>query len=143
MSMAPSMNDLRPHLHEESLFAGSFRALDAPAPVKLVGSVTRAVGLVIESKGPTVSVGDLCYLEGRNGEPDTPLEVIGFRENTVLSMPLGRMPSVRSGDAVVAAGAAAEVGVGPALLGRCIDALGRPLDGLGPIEHEAAYPLRR
>lgn len=128
---------------EPSLLEHHFARLDAIDPIRLVGSVTRAVGLVLESAGPAVSVGDLCYLEGREGECDTPLEVVGFRDHTVLSMPLGRMPAVRAGDAVVAAGAAAEVGVGEALLGRVIDALGRPLDGRGPIAVDANYPLHR
>ena len=123
--------------------AGYFRKLQFIDPIKETGSVTRAVGLVIESRGPAVSVGDLCYLVGRENEPDTLLEVIGFREGIVLSMPLGRMPAVRAGDTVVAAGSKAEVGVGDKLLGRVIDALGRPLDDLGPIQHDGAYPLHR
>lgn len=128
---------------ESSSLGQYFSRLEKIDPLKSVGSVTRAVGLVIESKGPAVSVGDLCYLEGRAGEPAIPLEVIGFREGTVLSMPLGRMPSVRAGDAVVAAGAAAEVPVGINLLGRVIDSLGRPLDDRGPITPDGAYPLYR
>lgn len=119
------------------------RELASIDALKSVGAVTRAVGLVIESKGPAVSVGDLCYLAGRNGEPPIPLEVIGFRDSIVLSMPLGRMPNVRAGDSVVAAGATAEVPVGAGLLGRTIDALGRPLDNLGPLEQDGAYPLYR
>ncbi|MDX6385170.1 MAG: flagellum-specific synthase [Blastocatellia bacterium] len=124
-------------------FAAQFRSLQGVEPIKSTGSVTRAVGLVIESRGPAVSVGDLCYLLGREGEAAMALEVIGFREGTVLSMPLGRMPAVRAGDTVVAAGARNEVAVGPQLLGRVIDALGRPLDNLGPIEHEGKYQLHR
>ena len=87
------------------VLAAPLRKLSDLDPIKSTGSVTRAVGLVIESKGPAVSVGDLCYLLGREDESRTPLEVIGFREGTVLSMPLGRMPAVRAGDTVVAAGA--------------------------------------
>jgi flagellum-specific ATP synthase len=123
--------------------AAQFRKLQFIDPIKSTGSVTRAVGLVIESKGPAVSVGDLCYLIGREGKTNTLLEVIGFREGTVLSMPLGRMPSVRAGDTVVAAGSRAEVGVGGNLLGRVINAMGNPLDDLGPIDLDGAYPLHR
>jgi flagellum-specific ATP synthase len=128
---------------EPSPLSRYFRALGALDPVRSVGAVTRAVGLVIESRGPAVSVGDLCLLEGRQGQPPTALEVIGFRDSTVLSMPLGQMPGVRAGDRVVACGTRAEVPVGPALLGRVIDALGRPLDGLGPVCADGAYPLQR
>ena len=119
------------------------RRLDALEPMQSIGAVKRAVGLVIESQGPAVSVGDVCYLEPRDGGIETPLEVIGFRESTVLSMPLGRMPNVRAGDRIRAAGRAAEVGVGRALLGRVINSLGEPLDSAGEIEHEAFYPLNR
>jgi flagellum-specific ATP synthase len=131
--------------HEPTPLTAYFRRLSRIDTLKSVGSVTRAVGLVIESKGPAVSVGDMCYLEGRagGGEEKIPLEVIGFRESTVLSMPLGRMPNVRPGDSVIAAGTTAEVPVGGGLLGRVIDALGRPLDDLGPIEHDGAYSIHR
>ncbi len=129
---------------DASPLAAYFRRLALINPLTSTGRVTRAVGLVIESKGPAVSVGDICYIDSRNGEPPTLLEVIGFREEgTVLSMPLGRMPNVRASDAVVATGARAEVTVGQKLLGRVVDALGRPLDDGGPIDAEGAYPLYR
>ena len=105
--------------------------------------MTRSVGLIIESQGPTVSVGDLCYLPTPKGERTTMLEVVGFRDNNVLLMPLGQMPPVRVGDSIVAAGVSSEIGVGFQLLGRTIDALGRPLDDLGDIETQNSYPLTR
>lgn len=147
--MRATPNDIRQHasvaatVDERSPLADYFRLLRGVEPLRSVGTVSRAVGLIIESRGPAASVGDICYLEGRAGEPDTPLEVVGFRDSHVLSMPLGRMPAVRAGDRVVAAGASAGVAVGPALLGRIVDALGKPLDGLGPIEHSETYPLQR
>ncbi len=112
-------------------------------PLKSVGRVTRAVGLIIESNGPAVSVGDLCYLDSFSGGRNTMLEVVGFRDNNVLLMPLGQMPPVKVGETVVAAGVKSEIGVGENLLGRTIDALGRPLDGLGEIKTEVSYPLNR
>lgn len=128
---------------DRPLFAGTFSKLTSIEPIKLTGKVMRAVGLVVESKGPVVAVGDLCFLVSNGDAPPTPLEVIGFRESTVLSMPLGQMPAVRAGDTVIAAGARAEVPVGGALLGRVIDALGNPLDDFGPIQNDGAYPLHR
>lgn len=123
--------------------ASYFRRLSQIETMRSIGTVTRSVGLVIESKGPAVSVGDICYLEGRNGEPNMPLEAIGFRDSTVLLMPLGQTPSVRAGDVVIASGHRSEVSVGAGLLGRVIDSLGRPLDGLGEIETDCTYPLYR
>ncbi|HYE73990.1 MAG TPA: FliI/YscN family ATPase, partial [Blastocatellia bacterium] len=131
------------HSTGQSFFAQYHQALDAIDTFSSLGTVTRAVGLVIESTGPAVAVGDLCYHEGAEGEPRTPLEVIGFRDATVLSMPLGRMPRVRAGDHVRASGTAAGMPVGHNLLGRVIDSLGQPLDGKGPIESIHTYPLHR
>jgi flagellum-specific ATP synthase len=126
-----------------SPFAAYFRRLAQLDPVRLSGTVKRAVGLVIESQGPAVSVGELCTLAARPGDPEMVLEVIGFRDSTILLMPLGPMPPVRAGDTVIATGRVAEVPVGPKLLGRIINALGQPLDELGALEAEAAYPLHR
>lgn len=120
-----------------------FRRLPEIRTMTSRGIVSRAVGLVIESTGPAVSVGDICCLEGHQGEADSLLEVVGFREETVLLMPLGRMPRVRSGNVVTAVGTSASVGVGDRLLGRVIDALGQPLDGKGPIDTVEHYPLHR
>lgn len=111
--------------------------------LRSVGRVSRAVGLIVESQGPAVSVGDLCYLASSNGSRDTMLEAVGFRDNNVLLMPLGQMPPVKAGETVIAAGVKSEIGVGDELLGRTIDALGRPLDGLGEIHTDVSYPLNR
>lgn len=112
--------------------------------LKSIGRVVRAVGLIIEAQGPAVSVGDLCYLASADKSArETMLEVVGFRDNHVLLMPLGQMPSVRAGDTIVAAGVSSEIAVGEELLGRTIDALGRPLDNLGDIKTEISYPLNR
>ncbi|MBS1792392.1 MAG: FliI/YscN family ATPase [Acidobacteria bacterium] len=120
-----------------------FQKLEKIETLKSIGRVMRSVGLVIESQGPTVSVGDLCYLPTKNGERTTMLEAVGFRDNNVLLMPLGQMPPVRVGDSIIAAGVKSEIGVGEQLLGRTIDALGRPLDDLGVIETIESYPLNR
>lgn len=118
--------------------------LEKIEPLKSIGRVVRAVGLIIEAQGPAVSVGDLCYLASADKSArETMLEVVGFRDNHVLLMPLGQMPSVRAGDTIVAAGVSSEIAVGEELLGRTIDALGRPLDSLGDIKTEISYPLNR
>lgn len=125
------------------MLAAYAQKLEKIDTVRSIGRVTRAVGLVIESQGPTVSVGDLCYLPSAKGERTTMLEVVGFRDNNVLLMPLGQMPRVRVGDSIIAAGVSSQVGVGEELLGRTIDSLGRPLDGLGDIRTSESYPLNR
>ncbi|MFM9904722.1 MAG: FliI/YscN family ATPase [Pyrinomonadaceae bacterium] len=126
-----------------NMLATHLKKLDKIEPLKSIGRVIRSVGLIVESQGPTVSVGDLCYLPSANGERTTMLEAVGFRENNVLLMPLGQMPPVRVGDSIIAAGVSSQIGVGEQLLGRTIDALGRPLDDLGELKTEISYPLNR
>jgi flagellum-specific ATP synthase len=111
-------------------------------PIKTVGSVKRAVGLVVESQGPPASVGELCEIVGQGRIDPIPAEVVGFRDNVVLSMPLFKVQGVKLGDKVVCRRKQGTVSVAPALLGRVIDGLGQPIDGLGPILAEAEYPLQ-
>ncbi len=119
-----------------------FNRLRAITPIKTVGSVTRAVGLVVESQGPPVSVGEVCEIVGNDHSQAVPAEVIGFRDNYVLSMPLFKVHGVKLGDKVICRKKQATVGVGPALLGRIVDGLGIPIDDRGPINCVQEYPLQ-
>jgi FliI/YscN family ATPase len=105
----------------------------------LVGRVTRAIGLLIESAGPRAAVGSVCDVVPRVGPP-LPVEVVGFRDTTTLTVPLGKMSGIEPGDRIVARGGAPTVPVGSALLGRVIDGLGQPLDGR-PLRVSGRYPL--
>ncbi len=122
--------------------SGYFHKLRHMTLIKTVGSVKRAIGLVVESQGPPVSVGELCEIAGSDGAEPIPAEVIGFRDNYVLSMPLFKVHGVKLGDKVVCRKKQASVPVSSALLGRVIDALGNPIDDLGPIEAAEEYPLQ-
>ena len=105
------------------------------------GRVIRTVGLLIESQGPRVSVGATCDVIGRDGRSSLTVQVVGFRDGVVLAVPLGDTVGVQPGDRIVARGRALDIGVGPQLLGRVLDALGNPLDGLGPLQTTATYPI--
>ena len=59
--------------------------------------------------------------------------MVGFRDGKLLSVPLGDTAGIRPGARIVARGRFASVPVGEALLGRVIDAFGRPIDGRGPL----------
>ncbi len=119
-----------------------FRArLERADPLPVTGRVIRTVGLVVESRGPRARVGEICELVGDAGTPPLPLEVVGFRENTLLTVPLGTTAGIRPGDRIVSRGRVSSIPVGPGLLGRVIDGLGRPLDGLGDVDSREQYPL--
>jgi flagellum-specific ATP synthase len=119
-----------------------FQKLQQLDPIKTIGSVKRAVGLVVESQGPPVSVGELCEIVGAGRKEKIPAEVIGFRDNYVLCMPLYKVHGVKLGDKVVCRKKQASIPVSPALLGRIIDAMGNPIDDLGAIECEEEYALQ-
>jgi flagellum-specific ATP synthase len=85
-------------------------------------------------------LGDLCYIEPGDGSPNVACEVVGFRSENVLLMPLGEVTGVRAGSLVRGTGSCLRVPVGFELLGRAIDGLGRPLDGKGPVTSHSTYP---
>ena len=118
------------------------RAIEDAEPIKMNGKVTQVIGLVIEAKGPNVSLGELCYIKSRfpNVEP-IPAEVVGFREGLVLLMPIGEMQGIGPGCEVLSAQKTLQVKVGMELLGRVLDGLGNPMDGKGPILSKTEYPL--
>lgn len=107
--------------------------------VQVQGRVTQVVGLVLESNGPNARVGDLCHVRAHDGGLIA-CEVVGFRGDRTLLMPLGEMVGVRAGDLVSTSGDCLQVPVGEALLGRTIDGLGRPMDGGGPLLVDSFYP---
>jgi len=109
----------------------------------LSGRVVRVVGLLIESFGPRARVGEICEITGAPGDPPLIVEVVGFREGYLQSVPLGSTAGIRPGDRIVARGSLASAPAGSAVLGRVIDAFGRPLDNLGPLRTSVSTPLQR
>jgi flagellum-specific ATP synthase len=109
--------------------------------VRVNGRVVQLVGLVIESQGPDVQVGELCEIRFRSRPGFLRAEVVGFRGDRVLLMPLGELQELGPGCDVVATGRTLGVHVGEPILGRVLDGLGEPIDGLGPLRAPDYYPL--
>ena len=78
-----------------------FRGTGAAVPFRWTGRVTELVGLLVESHGPKVAVGDFCELVTAGGRRIR-TQVIGFRNGRVLSMPLEEIDGLQLGDPVVA-----------------------------------------
>lgn len=112
-------------------------------PLKLSGRVRQACGLVIESDGPPISIGELCEIHSDDHPEPIPAEVIGFRGSAVLSMPIYDMGGVKLGNRVVSRKLQPSVPVGDTLLGRVIDGNGKPLDDGGPVVSFQRYPLNK
>ena len=98
-------------------------------PIRVTGRVEKLVGLVIEVVGLTVSVGSQCSIDLGGGRQSIDCEVVGFRGSTALLMPYGNLDGVARGQRVALVGDSLSVPVGPELLGRVVDGLGRPVDG--------------
>jgi flagellum-specific ATP synthase len=113
--------------------------------------VVQVIGLAIEAEGLLAETGEVCEIRVHSGRPPVIAEVVGFKQDRALLMPLGETSGIQVGSTVVATRSPFSVPVGNELLGRVIDGLGRPLDGLGPLptrravlaDRAAPHPLRR
>lgn len=109
--------------------------------IKYYGKVSKVVGLTIESDGPEVDIGELCKLHASKGKRVVQAEVVGFKDNKALLMPLGEMTGIGPGNLVVSSDKSLKVGVGESLMGRVLDGLGFPIDGKEPFKPEKYYPV--
>ncbi len=122
--------------------------LAAAAPMQVSGRLSRIVGLEAEARGLRAALGDTVRIRREDGW--VPAQVVAVREDALLLAPYGDLAGVAPGARVEVAGRGLTMTVGPALAGRVLDALGRPLDG-GPrltgevvsLEAAAPHPLRR
>ena len=97
--------------------------------VRVNGRVIQVSGLLIEATGPQNPVGDVCNIMTANGP--LPCEIVGFREKSIILMPLISTDGIRQGSEVVPIGAPLTAPAGDELLGRLLDGLGNPIDGKG------------
>ena len=113
------------------------------------GTVKEVIGLTIEVKGIRAFVGELCTIYNQEGK-EVKCEVVGFREDAVLLMPLGELIGISAGCRVVPERRPLEVNCSDDLLGKVLDGLGNPLSDeellIGepyPLENEPPDPLKR
>lgn len=111
--------------------------LNATRPQR-VGEVESVVGLSVQVRGLRCSVGEVVLLGDGAG---TPAEVVALDGDIASCMPLDNLDGLAVGAPVRGTGVPAMVPVGPALLGRVIDAAGRPIDGKGPIFTSEQVPI--
>jgi type III secretion protein N (ATPase) len=114
------------------------------------GRITAAAGWSLRAALANVRQGELVHV-ARGGAPALPAEVVGFRAGEALLMPLDEPRGIEVDGPVISTGAGLSVRVGPGLLGRVLDGLGRPVDGRAPpaglvpweVERAAPAPLGR
>jgi ATP synthase in type III secretion protein N len=142
-------------------------ALDQASPLRLSGRVSEVTGLIVRATIPGVRVGELVYIDAGDTERLSPgvdsaqggtagaklhAEVVGFRGDEVVLMPLGEVAGIGPDALVSPTGRPLAIRVGQGLLGRVLDGLGTPMDGQGPmreptepwtVDRAAPDPLRR
>jgi flagellum-specific ATP synthase len=125
----------------EADLAGAVARLRRARVHRAEGVVVRVVGLAVESRGPACSVGEECWLLDADGTVLSRAQVVGFAGDRVYTMPIDNVQGLAVGAKVVALGRRPKVGVGRHLLGRVLDADGRPLDGMPLGEPDTLYAL--
>ncbi|MDF2594863.1 MAG: fliI [Clostridia bacterium] len=114
------------------------------------GKVTKVIGMSIESLGPFANIGDICAIEVSNGQKEILAEVVGFKKNHILLMPLGNLEGIGPGCKVKAYGEKLVIKAGPQLLGQVVNWKAEPLNGQTidcvdtvPLDNNAPNPLTR
>ena len=118
-----------------------YMTLEASTPIMANGKVTKVIGLIIEAHGPASRLGSVCDIYPKGDMRSIKAEVLGFRDNKILLMPLEEIRGIEPGSRVVARKEKALMGVGAGLLGRVIDGLGNPIDSKGTVSIEKEYPI--
>ena len=122
-------------------FPGYQRIIEGINPVRIYGRVSEVIGLLVKGHDPGTSIGEMCRIYPGGDSKTIGAEVVGFRKDKVLLMPLESLEGVGAGCRISSSGKKADVKVGHGLLGRVIDGLGNPIDNKGPMGAEGEYPV--
>jgi len=139
--MATALGEIADQISVEPFSAERYlHDIQATDLIRHNGKVNQVIGVVIESHGPAMSVGETCEIRYKRNDGSITAEVVGFRDNKVLLMPLGELGGIGAGAEVKALGRPLMVSLSPLLLGRVLDGLGRPIDDKGEIIAERKAP---
>ncbi len=105
------------------------RAIDEAEAIHVRGRVTEVTGLVIKATVPGVRIGEMCYIVTGTDEARIICEVVGFKDEQVMLMPLGEAIGIGPDCEVLPSGRPFSIRCGWSLLGRVVDGLGAPIDG--------------
>jgi flagellar protein export ATPase FliI len=124
-------------------FSKYHHLLSSVSTYSIRGKVTELTGIVVRAVVPGVRIGELCYIVPYQNRIPIKAEVVGFRDQEVLLMPLGELEGIGLGNDVIPTGHTLTVRVGDGLLGRVLDGLGDPLDSddNGPLQFTTEYPV--
>lgn len=122
-------------------FSKYHHILSSISTYSIKGKVTELTGIVVRAVVPGVRMGELCFIVPHNSKTPIKSEIVGFRDQEVLLMPLGELEGIGLGNDVIPTGHTLSVRVGDGLLGRILDGLGDPIDEKGPLDYSEEYPV--
>ena len=129
------------HTQNELGWEKYHKVLDKAALLTCHGKVAQVIGMTIEGYGVGSYVGELCEIHAQGSDVPLKAEIIGFRDNRVILMPLGEIHGIGPGSRITGLKRRATIAVGEKMLGRVIDGLGNSIDGKGPLPGGVEYPL--
>ncbi|MBN2314914.1 MAG: FliI/YscN family ATPase [Sedimentisphaerales bacterium] len=118
--------------HREINFDKLHSALDEVNLLDCQGYVVRVSGQSVESSGPTLGLGELCGIHIRGGRRVL-AEVVGFKEDHLILLPLEHIEGISPGDTVTARTTPRHITMSDNILGRVLNGLGESMDGKGPL----------
>ncbi|MFP3247948.1 MAG: type III secretion system ATPase SctN [Paraburkholderia sp.] len=142
MTSHPVAEPIAEDLAQLNVLADTIEAeLASRSQLSTRGKVLEAIGTLIRVSGIDVRYGELCELRTPQGGLMQLAEVVGFSRDTALLSPFGRFDGLSRDTQVIALRRPLAIPVGQQLFGRVIDSVGRPIDGLAPIETLATTPI--
>jgi flagellum-specific ATP synthase len=121
-------------------FAKYYSALETVNLMDCQGYVVRVTGSTVESAGPVLGLGSLCGIHTRDGRRIL-AQVVGFRQDHLILLPLEHIEGVSPGDAVTARTTPRHILLSEKVLGRVLNGLGEPIDDKGPLPDGDKCPL--
>jgi flagellum-specific ATP synthase len=121
-------------------FSRYYSALETVDLMNCQGYVVRVSGSTVESAGPVIGLGELCGIHVHGGRRVL-AEVVGFRHDHLILLPLEHIEGISPGDAVTARTTPRHLLLGEQVLGRVLNGLGEPIDGKGPLVGDEKQPL--
>ncbi|MCS7149350.1 MAG: FliI/YscN family ATPase [Caldimicrobium sp.] len=123
-------------------FLGGARAFEKKIrdiiPFEIYGYITKIMGMLLESSGPLLKIGDICKIRGKDVEALA--EVVGFRDGRIILTALSDVRGLEVGAKVYPLGGV-QAPVGLIYVGRVINALGESLDGSPSPQPQDYYPI--
>lgn len=129
---------------------GKYRELVSRSFSTKYGKIVKVVGLTLESIGPDANINDVCVIITQDKKHEILAEVVGFKDNRVLLMPIDSIEGIGVGSMVYSTKECFKIPVGDELLGKVLDGVGQPIDGTDmflpihyPLENNPPDPLER